>query len=197
MTPYEGLYDALKAWAEARGIEVGEGPAGPEKPAQFDGVSVTVDPGYDVKARCWYLAHSLGSIVGWSLGPDGTRAVYDELRAAKKVKDSDPRPLDRAVQGFSAFEELASEYGVWLLEQLGHGWAVPEYTSFARADVEAMARYHRGGKAPVWRDFFADWQARVARGEQEVRPYRPRAVPAFRPVPVPTQEVVQEQDGRP
>lgn len=191
------VYADLRRWAEDRGIRVREERLDEETPGAFDGLSVTMNRDYDPEERCHYLAHSLGSIVEWALRPRESQAVYDELRAAKKEKARDPGRLERALAGFAAFEERASEYAVALLDDLGQADLVPAYTAFARADLDAMTVFHRTGRAPVWREFFPAWRAEAARGERQVVPYRPRAVPDFRPVRIQTQEIVQEADGQP
>ncbi len=67
---------------------------------------------------------------------------------------------------------------------------IPAYTSFFRADLEAITVFHRTGKAPVWLEFFADWKRRVSRGEQVVAPYVPKPIPPFKPVRIAVQEVL-------
>jgi hypothetical protein len=62
-----------------------------------------------------------------------------------------------------------------------------------RADLEALTEYHRTGKAPVWRDFFALWNADVASGRRVVTPYTPKPLPAFTPVAIERQEILQKQ----
>jgi hypothetical protein len=95
-----------------------------------------------------------------------------------------------------AFEERSSGHAVWLLTDIGHGWAVPRYTTFFRADMAAIAEYHRSGVAPVWRGFYPAWKERIARGEAKIEPFELRAVPAFRAIPIPTQKVLREEDGK-
>jgi hypothetical protein len=56
--------------------------------------------------------------------------------------------------------------------------------------------FHRDGLAPVWHTFYADWTARVSRGELCLQPFEPKPIPAFTPVPIEPQEVIQEVDGR-
>ena len=48
----------------------------------------------------------------------------------------------------------------------------------------------------VWKDFFAEWNRKVARGEQAVPAFPPQPVPPFQPVKMPEQGVIQEQDGK-
>jgi hypothetical protein len=194
---FEQALARLQRRSEAYGVKVLERGLDPETPAVFDGPTITLNTGTDVQSRCYYLVHSLGSIVEWSVRPADSRAVYDELRRSKAVKGRDPARFEAALAGFLAFEEVASEYAVWILPETGNSELVQPYTTFARADADAMVRFHREGVAPVWRDFFPAWQAQAARGERKVHPYRPRAVPPFVPVRIEPQEVVQEVDGDP
>lgn len=182
--------------AAGYGVSVKDKALPPETPAVFDGPTVALDPATDVESRCHYLAHALGSIAQWCTDRAGTRAMYRELHRAEDAREADPARFDRAVAAHLAFEERSSGHAVWLLADAGHAWAVPAYTVFFRADLVAVAEYHRTGVAPVWREFFPRWKERVARGEVEVRPFDPRPVPAFRAVPIPTQEVMREEDGR-
>ena len=168
-----------------------------ETAGKFDGLSITINADHDLEARCYYLAHSVGSIVEWSLDYDAAADVFRELRAAKKSGDRDRGRLERAIERFCAFENVASEYAVWVLTDIGHQDVVARYTEFFRADLDSMRIYHREGTAPPWPAFFAAWRESVARGERTVAPYTPRAVPPFTPVLIREQEVVQERDGQP
>jgi hypothetical protein len=188
---FEILYSSLRAKTESYGIQVRCEPLGLETPGKFDGLSITLNSDYDLESCCYYLVHSLGSIIQWSLDPQGSQRVFDELRKAKVNKSSDPVRFTQALERFCSFEEVSSEYAVWILKDIGHDWAIPSYTDFFRADMEAMIQYHRSGRAPVWREFFAEWKEQVAQGEKQVRPFRPRPVPQFRPVFIQMQEVLQ------
>ena len=84
---------------------------------------------------------------------------------------------------------------MWLLADLGHDWAVPGYTTFFRADLAAIEEYHRSGVVPVWREFYPAWKVKANRGEVRIEPFESRPVPAFRAIPIPTQEVLREEDG--
>lgn len=196
---WDEIFAGVRARAEAYGVRVTTAPLGPETAGLFDGLSVTLNPtGFTAEEQTYYLAHAVGSIVAWSVAPAECRAVFDELRDARRHRKDDPDRLEKAVGRYRQFEESASEYAVWLLADLGHADRVPSYTNFMRADIEALSHFHREGVALVWRDFFARWNAAVARGEQEVRPYQPRPIPSFRPVKIErTQEVLQEMDGKP
>lgn len=195
-SPHDQLYDALSNRIEGYGVKVRSEPLGLERPAKFDGRSITLDPGFDLQSRCYYLVHAFGSIVQWSLDREESQRVFSELRAAKADKESRPDRFASALDRYLKFEQTSSEYAVWLLADTGHAWAVRSYTVFFRADLQAMAEFHRGGQAPVWREFFGEWKQRVARGQQEITPFEPRPVPPFEPASIPTEEVVQEVDGK-
>ncbi len=194
---FENLFDDLRARVEGYGVQVKSASLNPETPGKFDGPTITLNTACGLEARCYYLAHSLGSIVQWSADPAGSRAAYDGLHEAKATKDADPARFAEALRRYLRFEETSSEYAVWLIADAGHGWAVPGYTLFFRADLESMRQFHTTGAAPVWRDFFADWKERVSRGEAVAEPFQPRPIPPFRPAHVQTQEVVREVDGKP
>ncbi len=186
------LLDDVRAAAEARGVRVRQRPLGPGKVGAFDGLSVTLASGHAAEELAYYLAHALGSIVRWSLSRATVQALFDELRAAKEDR-ADAGRLERAIEAYRAFETESSEFAVWLLNDLGHGGWVPSYTSFLRADLEALTEFHRTGRAPVWRDFFARWNEEVAGGRWQVPPFQPTPISAFTPVVIETQEIVQKQ----
>ena len=168
----------------------------PENPAQFDGLSITISARQAAEAQSYYLVHSFGSGVAWAADRAGVAAMFQELRAARRTRDTDPGRLERALGPFRAFEQRASEHSVWVLDRIGHAWAVEPFSVFFRADLEAITIFHRTGQAPVWPEFFAAWKADIAAGQRTVEPFSPRPVPDdFRPVPIDTQEVEQEQDG--
>lgn len=193
---FERLYADLVDRAAEYGVRVESRSLPAETPAAFDGPIVALDPGYDLASRCYYLAHALGSTAQWSINTASSRAVFSELHAAEVVRAIDPGRFDRAVAAHLAFEERSSGHAVWLLADTGHAVAVPGYTVFFRADLTAVAELHRTGEAPVWREFFPAWKDRVARGELKIQPFVPRPVPIFRAVPIPTQDVIREEDGR-
>jgi hypothetical protein len=195
MRNFERLYADLERRAGDYGVRVISRRLPPETPATFDGPTVTLDPGYDLESRCYYLAHALGSIAQWSTHTDATRAVFDEMHAAEESRAADPKRFDRAVAEHMAFEERSSEHAVWLLANLGHGWAVSSYTVFFRADMAAIEKYHRSGVAPVWKEFYPAWKEKSARGEVKIQPFEPRPIPEFRAITIPKQEVLREEDG--
>jgi len=161
-----------------------------EKPGEFDGPTITINPKHDLEALCYYLAHSFGSICQWSTDFGHAQKVFNRLRDAKKNASG----FEEALAQWRAFEEQSSEHAVWVLEETAHPEAVWPYSVFFRADLEAMTEFHRTGKEPAWPEFFADWKRKVAAGEIRIDPFRARAVPPFAPRRIETQEVVQEQD---
>ena len=166
-----------------------------ETPGRFDGPTITVNSSHQPAEQCYHLAHALGSIVAWSVDRPGATRVFDELRTAKRARPRDHRRFEEALAGFARFEEMASRYAVWFLNEAGHAELIEPYTMFFRADLEAMRIFHREGKAPVWPQFFAAWKRSVASGTITVKPYTPSPIPPFVPVRIPAQEVVQEHDG--
>src|SRR4051794_35780827 len=168
---FERTYQAGRHWAASRGIAIREERLKADKAGEFDGLAVTLNAAYGAEERTYYLVHALGSIVRWSRSRPAVQQMFDELRAAKEHRDDAGR-LERAIERYRTFEVESSEFAVWLLAELGHGDVVPAYTNFMRADLEALTEFHRTGRAPVWRDFFARWNEEVARGV--------RTVPAFR-----------------
>jgi hypothetical protein len=182
---YQRLFDDLRDYIDARGIEVLARPMDAEKPGEFDGPTITINPSHDLESACYYLVHSFGSICQWSTDFDRAQKVFRDLRNDK---------TEEAIAAWRRFEEASSEHAVWVLQQIGHAGAVGSYTVFFRADIEAMTIFHRTGKEPKWPDFLADWKGRVERGEIRVEPFRPKPVPRFRPVRIEKQEVLQERD---
>ena len=111
--------------------------------------------------------------------------------AATASRESDPASLDEAVGQYRRFEERSSEYAVWLLTDIGHDWATGPYTSFLRADIEAMTLFHRSGRAPRWAEFYSQWKRLGRSREVWIKPFTPRPIPSFTPVAIPKQEVLQ------
>jgi hypothetical protein len=191
---FDSLIERLGTWAEKVGIRVQSERFGPETAAKFDGLSVTLNPVFLAEDRAYYLAHALGTIVTWSLHVPNCQAVIDDLRDAKAGHGT--TPLEEAIARYRAFEERTSEYAVGLLSEIGCPEFVHSYSNFMRADLEAMTEYHRRGTAPVWRDFFAEWNRDVAAGRRAVHPFRTAPVPQFHPARIPLQEVLQKRDGK-
>ena len=163
-----------------------------DKPGEFDGPSITLNPVHDREALCFYLGHSFGSIFQWSTDYERARNIFDGLREAKKGGDS--QAFEAALSEWRMFEQTSSEHAVWVFGEIGHPDVIDAYTVFFRADIEAMTIFHRTGKEPRWPDFFGDWKGKVASGEIRIEPFRPKPVFRFRPVRIETQEVLQERD---
>lgn len=185
------VFDDLGRFIASHGIDIREKNMDVEKPGEFDGPTITINPKHDLQALCFYLAHSFGSIYQWSTDSERAKKVFTDLREAKKAASVD---FERALEAWRSFEQTSSEHAVWVLGEIGHAEAIDPYTVFFRADIEAMTVYHRTGKEPRWPDFFADWKRRVESGEIRIDPFRPKPVARFRPVRIETQEVLQERD---
>jgi len=192
-TAYEQVFGDLKRFITAHDVQILTRRMDVEKPGEFDGPTITINPVHDLEARCYYLAHSFGSICQWSLHIEQARKVFENLRQAKTAGRMGPT-FDRAVAAWRQFEQTSSGHAVWTLDEIGHDDVIPPYSVFFRADIEAMTVFHKTGKEPPWPEFFADWKRRVASGEVEVEPFRPKPVPRFRPVRIETQDVLQERD---
>jgi hypothetical protein len=190
-TSWKTVFDELTRFITSRGVQVVFRDMDVEKPGEFDGPTITINPKHDMEAASYYLAHSFGSICQWSTDFQKAQKVFDELRDAKR--DGGGR-FEQALGAWRLFEQTSSEHAVWVLEQIGHASAVPSYTVFFRADIEAMSIFHRTGKEPPWPEFFAEWKSKVERQEIQVVPFTPRQVPPFRPVRIEKQEVLQERD---
>lgn len=188
----EQLWSSASARIAAHGIDVHRRTLPPDIPAEFDGLSIVVNPVHDFEPLCWYLVHSFGSIAGWCLDLDGVKRMFHDLRDAKARKGDDPEGLEHAIERFRTFEELASCYSVWLLGNLGHEWAVRPFTVFFRADLEAMTIFHREGRAPVWRTFLPNFTRDVERGARAAEPFTPVEIPPFQPARFERQQVKQE-----
>jgi len=187
---FEPLFQSLKRFIVERGVRVETRDMDVEKPGEFDGPTITINPKHDLEALCYYLAHSFGSICQWSTDFAHAQKVFDALRDAKNGGSG----FEEALRQWRRFEETSSEHAVWVLLEAGHPEAVLPYSVFFRADLEAMTEFHRTGKEPPWPEFFAEWKRRVASGEIRIEPFRPKPVPPFQPVRIETQEVLQERD---
>src|SRR5262245_37903939 len=196
MADWAKVYNRLKARIESYGIAVEERRLGFETTGVFDGLSITTNIDYDKETRCHNIAHSVGHIVQWSLDYPRFQKLYDDLNAAKSHKAKDPASLERALLHFRDYEEEASRYAAWLLGDSGSPQALADFTNFARADTEAIAGFHRHGIAPIWHDFFADWNQEVTEGRRLLTSFQPKPIPNFTPRLIPVQEVIQEVDGK-
>ena len=171
-------------------------PLGLETTGVFDGLSITTNTAYDLPTRCHNIAHSFGHIVQWCQDYPVQRRLYDDLHAAKANKAADPAALERALRRFRAYEEEASGYAAWLLADSDNADALPAFTNFARADIEAIVAFHRDGIAPIWHDFFDRWNGDVAASRRTLVPFAPKPIPPFAPRWIEPQEVIQEVDGK-
>ncbi len=185
------LFDDLRRFIVGHGVDVRERDMDVEKPGEFDGPTITINPAHDSTACAYYLAHSFGSIYQWSTDFTRARKVFEALRDAKADKST---RFESALEAWRLFEQTSSDHAVWTVAQIGRAEAVEPYTVFFRADIEAMTIFHRTGKEPRWPDFFADWKQKVAAGEIRIDPFRPKPVARFRPVRIEKQEVLQERD---
>jgi hypothetical protein len=183
------ILDDLAQFVRSCGIDLRTRNMNVEKPGEFDGPSLTINPKHDRQALSFYVAHALGSIYQWSTDFEHSQKVFNDLREAKKTDR-----FETALERWRLFEQSSSDYAVWVLDHIGHADAIERYTVFFRADIEAMTIFHRTGKEPRWPDFFAEWRQKVARGEIRVEPFHPKPMAAFKPVKIEKQEVLQERD---
>jgi len=188
---WNAVYERLKTRIELSGVHVDSRKLGPQTTGVFDGSSITTNSDCDLETQCHNLGHAFGHIAQWSLDGPRCERLYDALHSAKERRRSEPQALEEALQRFREYEEEASGHAAWLLNETGNAAALASFTPFARADIEAIVRFHRDGVAPIWNEFFAAWQARAARGEIEVRDFDPVPIPPFTPAPVAPQEVVR------
>jgi hypothetical protein len=195
MSDWTKVYDRLESRIESGGVRVLARKLGPETTGVFDGLSITTNTACDLETRCYNLAHSFGHIAQWSLDYPRFRQLYDRLHAAKADRQADPEALEQALRRFREYEEDASGYAAWLLFDTGNADILPRFTNFARADIEAIVAFHRDGHAPPWQRFFEDWNAKVGRGELTLKPFEPRPIPAFTPIAIAPQAVIQEVGG--
>jgi hypothetical protein len=197
MSDWTRVYTRLEARIESQGVRVLARRLGPGTTGIFDGLTITTNTDCDLETRCFNIAHSFGHIAQWSLDYPHFRQLYDNLYAAKANKHADPGALERALHRFREYEEEASRYAAWLLLDTGNAGVLPRFANFARADIEAIVAHHRDGHAPVWKTSFAEWNARVGRGELIPQPFEARPIPSFTPLPIEPQAVIQEVEGSP
>jgi hypothetical protein len=188
---FENVFHDLQRYISGYGVCVPLKAMDIEKPGEFDGPSITINPLHDAEARSHYLAHAFGSIVQWSTDFKSADKVFHELRAAAGRRKDVPERFEEALKAYRRFEETSSCHAVWLLDQIGHRSAIRPYTLFFRADIEAMTIFHRTGHSPRWPNFYAQWKRRARSGDVWVAPFTPRSFSRFTPVGIPRQEVLQ------
>ncbi len=188
---WSAVFERLKNRIESSGVRVECRRLGPQTTGIFDGSSITTNSDCDLETQCHNLGHAFGHIAQWSLDGPRCERLYEALNSAKERRHADPQALEIALERFREYEEEASGHAAWLLQETGNAAALESFTSFARADIEAIVRYHREGVAPVWDEFFSAWRARAARGEIVVREFVPMPIPPFVPVAIDPQEVVR------
>ena len=196
--PGGDLFEHLSRFITEHGVHIRERRMEVEKPGEFDGPSITINPVHERQACCYYLAHSFGSIYQWSTDFAYAQTVFNELRDAKAEREAgghDQGRFEAGLRAWRLFEQTSSDHAVWTLEHIGYAGTVEPYSVFFRADIEAMTIFHRTGKEPRWPDFFAEWKQKVASGEIRVEPFRPKPVARFRPARIEKQEVLQERDA--
>jgi len=173
------------------GVAVRREILGPETTGIFDGTSITMNATCDLETQCHNMGHAFGHIIQWSIAEVKCQQLYDELYRAKDRAAEAPTELERALQAFREYEEDASRYAVGLLLEVDCAWAIPAFTNFARADIEAIVSYHHTGTAPIWDEFFAKWRDDVKRGVIHIAPFGPLAIPSFTPIGITPQQVVR------
>ena len=183
----------IVSWAQSAGIHVADTLLERGKAGWFDGISVTMNNAYPAAERLFYLVHALGSIVIWSVAQELVQGLFDELREAKRHKETENERFERAVGCYSRFEIRSSSYAVTLLHDLDCAALTGRYSNFMRADLETMTEFHRSGQAPVWREFFLRWNMEVESGKRQIEPFESQPIPAFRPIQIEKQEILQQQ----
>ena len=185
------VHQRLKDRIEASGVRVRSQLLGPETTGVFDGLTITTNSACDLETQCHNMGHAFGHLAQWSLEGRRCLELHEALYSAKDHKLLDPPALERVLQEFRWYEEEASGYAAWLLIDTGNAQAIASFTPFARADIEAIVSYHRDGVAPIWSEFFEDWQARARRGEIVAQEFIPKPIPPFQPVPIEPQAVIR------
>jgi hypothetical protein len=191
----EATFSRLEAYVRSRGISVQWHHMTPDTPAVFDGLSITLDKGHDLTELGCYLVHSFGSIAGWCLDTERVKQLFEELRAAKDVKEAEPARFEQALATFRRFEEASSEFAVGVLDSTGNGALKDGVSEFFRADLEAITLFHRTGTLPVWSEFLSAWRRDIVEGRRPRRPFQARTAPPFTPVRIERQEVKQGVRG--
>ena len=95
-----GLFDDLKRYIGSHGIQIKTKQMDVDKPGEFDGPSLTLNPVHDREALCFYLAHSFGSIYQWSTDCQGAQKVFDGLQGREKGARQ-PTPFRKGSRGMA------------------------------------------------------------------------------------------------
>ena len=115
------LFDDLKRFISARGVEVRLKEMKLETPGVFDGPTITINPKHDQEAASFYLAHSFGSISQWSTTSNTRRRYSTSCGTQKKPAAT---PSEKALKAWRLFEQTSSDHAVWVLDQAGHADAI-------------------------------------------------------------------------
>lgn len=188
---WRSVFARLARRLSRAGVTVRREILGPETTGIFDGTSITLNATCDLETQCHNMGHAFGHIIQWSVAEAQCQVLYDELYRGKDRAAEAPADLERALLAFREYEVEASRYAVGLLLEVECAWAVPAFTNFARADIEAIVSYHRTGTAPIWDEFFAEWRNDVNRGTIHITPFEPLAIPSFIPIGIAPQQVVR------
>jgi hypothetical protein len=180
---------AVEQYVQSHGVNVKPVRLDAATPARFDGTSIELNDALAAAEAAYYLLHSFGSIVGWSVDHAATRRMFDDLRDAKHRRRDNAAAFEAALERFRMFETTSSEFGAGVLASLGQHTEISDYSEFFRADLEAITIFHRAGALPVWEDFLAAWRADVAEGRRKRSPFQPRPIPRFTPQQIERQDV--------
>jgi hypothetical protein len=192
MTPADNLFEDIRRYIQRLGVAVRVKNMDIETPGCFDGLTITINPRHDAESSTYYVLHALGSIVQWSTDGANVSEIFRSVKDQRRQRDR--RGFEAALVRYHRFEEISSEHAVWVLGDAGHDAAIAPYTTFFRADLEAMMILHRTGKAPRWADFYADWKRGISTGRIRLEPFASRPIPSFTPVCIENTEIVQEHD---
>ena len=189
--PRADLFNDLERFVSSSGVQVRLQEMDLEKPGEFDGPTITINPAHDRQACCYYLAHSFGSIYQWSTDFEHARKVFDGIRDTKRGPQDG---FEAALRRWRRFEEVSSDHAVWLLAATVMRTRLTPTRCFSE-QISRRCRFSTvQARSPDGRTFFAEWKERVAKGEIRVDPFRPKPVARFRPVRIEKQEVLQERE---
>ena len=101
MSRFEHLFHDLQRSITGYGVRVPLETMDIEKPGEFDGLSITINPLHDAQPRSYYLAHAFGSIIQWSTDFKEAQKVFQELRTSAERRQGGPGPVRRGAEGVS------------------------------------------------------------------------------------------------